>query len=63
MAREKVTEKVSLTTCTKCGKTGEVVIGPYGKGLCSECIQKSNRNTEKHNKGFIDDLGQPKKIK
>lgn len=58
MAKEKVydTSKAPITTCYKCGKTGGIVIGPAGKGLCDECISKSNKLNDKHKVGFVNDL-------
>lgn len=57
MAKKKLfdTSKAPLTTCCECGKTGEVVIGPAGKGRCDECITKSNNPTGVYAKPFVDD--------
>lgn len=63
MAKKKFydTSEAPLTTCCECGKKGEVVIGPAGKGRCNSCIQKSNKESENHKKGFVNDIGTPTK--
>lgn len=49
------TSKNPMLICCECGKEGEIVIGPYGKGRCNQCISKSNKPNEQQNKPFVYD--------
>lgn len=63
MAKKQTKKEISqdgyIAECYKCGKR-EILIGPRGRGLCEECIAKSNAPYKNGTRGFINDFGLPK---
>lgn len=54
-----VVQEGYISECYKCGKK-EILIGPRGKGLCDECIAKSNAPYKNGTQGFVNDFNLPK---